>query len=96
MLSDADLYQRHDTMRELKTETYEKIFRKCVNSIKACAKNGDLICSFPIPVYVLGTGYPRVDPVNCSVYLKERLLKENSNLKISFVSPNILFVDWRR
>lgn len=83
-------------MRGLKTETYEKIFRKCVNSIKACARKGDLVCSFPIPVYVLGAGYPRIDPANCAVYLKERLLKENDKLKISFVQPNILFIDWRK
>lgn len=96
MLSDADLYQKHDTARELKRLTYEKIFDRCVGTIKSASKNGDLICFFSIPHYVLGAGYPKINPENCSKYLIQKIVALNPNIKATFVKPNILFIDWRK
>lgn len=96
MLSDKDLYQKHDTMRELKRQTYEKVLNQCLRSIKVASNKGDLICVFSIPYYVLGAGYPKIEPENCSVYLIEHIGKMNSNIKITFNKPNLLLIDWRK
>ena len=96
MLSNQDLYSKHDELNKSKTETYEKIYTLCVNTIKAASKSGELICYFEIPKCCLGSLYPDINIPYCAEYIITKLESENKNIKTKFTDPNILFIDWRR
>ena len=96
MLSNNDLYRKHEMMVDLKTKTYEKVLSLCVGTIKMASNNGELICMYQIPTYVLGTGYPKIEARSCATYVMHKLTKANENLKTKFVEPNVLVIDWRR
>ncbi|AAV50713.1 hypothetical protein [Acanthamoeba castellanii mimivirus] len=96
VLNDDDLYKKHDQLVNLKRQTYEKIFNRCVNTIKLSSDAGELICLFQIPNFLFGTGYPIVNIKYCANYIINKLSEMNENIETTFIDPNILFIDWRK
>lgn len=95
-LDDSVLYKRNDELMKMKTNTYEKIYTKCKNTIALTANAGELVCLFEIPRFVLGVEYPIIDVEPCRYYIQNKLYNENKNIKTKFIKPNLLFIDWRR
>lgn len=95
-LNNNDLYRKHDTLKKLKEETYQKLLRRCINSIKLASNNGELICLFEIPEIVFGSSYPMINIESCAGYIMNKIEKENKNIKTEFIEPNIIFIDRRR
>lgn len=95
-MRDRDLYKKHDELIRLKKETYEKIYSRCCNIIKASSDAGELLCIYEIPNFLFGTSYPIIDIVSCANYLMNRLTRANKHFKAAFFHPNLLFIDWRR
>ena len=95
-LNNNNLYKKHDQLIQLKKETYEKIFNRCKNTIKLSSDAGELICLFEIPNFLFGSSYPIINVQSCSNYIINKLTQANSNIKTTFIEPNIIFIDWRR
>lgn len=95
-LKEDDLYRRHDQLSTLKKNTYEQIYRRCVNKVKLTANIGELLCVFEIPFFVFGSDYPLINIDSCSKYIMSKLNHSNRHIKTSFIEPNIIFIDWRR
>ncbi|AUV58387.1 hypothetical protein [Bandra megavirus] len=95
-LGNDDLYQKHDQLINLKKETYEKLYQRCANIIKLTSKAGELICLFEIPSFLFGSSYPIINIKCCANYIINKLTESNNNICVTFVEPNILFIDWRR
>ena len=95
-LNNNDLYKKHDQLVQLKKETYEKIYNRCVNTIKLTSNAGELVCLFQIPEVVFGLSYPKINIVSCANYIMNKLTKANKHVKTNFYEPNIIFIDWRR
>ena len=95
-LNNNDLYKKHDQLIQLKKETYEKLYNRCVNNIKLTSNAGELICLFEIPSFLFGSSYPIINIESCANYIMNKLTTTNSNIKTSFIEPNIIFIDWRR
>lgn len=95
-ITSNDLYRTHDKLIKLKKESYDKIFTRCINSIKLTAKAGELICIYNIPNFLWGSCYPIIDVKSCARYLIKKLRKSNSNIRVNFIKPDILFIDWRK
>jgi hypothetical protein len=95
-LNNRDLYKRHEQLIELKRDTYEKIFRRCKNTIKLTSDAGELICFFKIPQFVFGSSYPIINTHYCANYIMNKLCQANKHIKTTFVEPDIIFIDWRR
>lgn len=95
-LSDKNLYQKQKQLSELKRETYEKLFNRCKNTIKRTADAGELLCVFEIPSFMFGSGYPIINVESCANYIMEKLTMANPNIRSQFISPNIIFIDWRK
>lgn len=95
-LNKNDLYGQHDKIIALKTQTYEKIYNRCTNQIKIASKNGELICFFEIPSVLFGNGFPIINMKYCGQYLIDKFKDECPMLRIKFIDPNILFIDWRK
>lgn len=96
LLNDDDLYKKHDQLKKLKQETYEKIFNKCVKIIKLASSAGELICFYEIPFFLFGSGYPIINIISCKDFIINKLYKANKNIRTTFIEPNILFIDWRK
>lgn len=94
-LNNEDLYKTHDKMKELRKETYEKIYKRCINTIKAASKLGELICIYEIPNFVFGSSLPIINIELCSKYIIKKL-STNKNIKALFIEPNLIFIDWRK
>lgn len=95
-LNNNDLYKKHDQLIQLKKETYEKLYNRCINNIKLTSNAGELICLFEIPSFLFGSSYPIINIESCANYIMNKLTTTNSNIKTSFIEPNIIFIDWRR
>ena len=91
-----DLYKKHDQLIKLKKETYEKLYNRCMSNIKLTSNAGELICFFEIPPFLFGSSYPIINIESCANYIMNKLTTTNSNIKTSFIEPNIIFIDWRR
>lgn len=96
MLKNSDLYKKHEDIISLKKETYDRITKQLINSIKSAANIGELICFFEIPNIMFGTGYPIINIQYCANYVMNKINNMNSNIRTYFIEPNIIFVDWRR
>ena len=95
-LKNEDLYGKYEQLIKLKRETYDKLYKRCVNQIKMASKMGDLVCVFIIPGFLFGSCYPIIDIPSCANYMMDKLTNENNNIKTSFIEPNIIFIDWRK
>lgn len=95
-LNNDDLYKKHDQLIQLKKETYEKLYKRCVNNIKLTSNAGELICLFEIPSFLFGSSYPIINIESCANYIMNKLTTTNKNVKTSFIEPNVIFIDWRR
>lgn len=95
-LKTHDLYGKHDKLIELKKNTYEKLYKKCENIIKLTSNTGQLMCFFEIPHFFFGSEYPIINIKSCANYLMNKLVSANKNIRVDFVEPNIIFIDWRR
>lgn len=95
-LDNNELYKKHEKLVELKRETYEKIYKRCVNRIKLTSDTGELICLFEIPRFLFGSSFPIINVESCANYISNKLCNANKNIKTMFIEPNILFIDWRR
>ena len=91
-----DLYKKHDQLIQLKRETYEKLYTRCINKIKLTSNAGELICFFEVPNFLFGSSYPIINVESCANYIMNKLKRANKNLKTNFIEPNIIFIDWRR
>lgn len=91
-----DLYKKHDQLAKLKKETYKKIYNRCKNTVLLASNAGELICLFEIPNFLFGSSYPFVNVESCADYVINKLSKANKNIKITFIEPNLLFIDWRK
>lgn len=96
MLSDDDLYRNHHNLVELKKQTYDKLFERCVQSVKLASKIGELMCVYKVPSFVFGAPYPTINIEYCSKYIIKKLLRTNKHIKANFIEPDIIFIDWRR
>jgi len=95
-LEPTDLYRKHDELIELKRQSYEKIYQKCVNIIKLTAAAGELICTFEIPGFMFGVAYSLINQKMCANYIMNKLSQNNRNIRTMFVDPNCIIIDWRR
>ena len=95
-LRQQDLYGKHDQLIELKRQTYDTLYNRCLNIIKMTAKAGELICFFEIPSFLFGVGYSIVNVKMCANYIMNKLTTSNKNIRTAFFEPNIIFIDWRR
>lgn len=95
-INNDDLYKKHEKLVQLKRETYEKIYKRCINQIKLTSNTGELICLFEIPQFLFGSSYPIVNVDSCSNYIINKLNDANKHIKTTFIEPNVLFIDWRR
>ena len=95
-LKNSDLYKKHDQLSSLKKETYDKIYLSCINLIKKTADTGELICLFDIPKFLFGTGYPIINVPACAEYIMKKLSNANDNIKIEYVAPSFLIIDWTK
>jgi len=95
-LQTADLYKKHDQLIDLKRQTYNQLYKRCLNTIKLTADAGELICLFEIPSFIFGSGYPIINIESCANYIMNKLAKSNNNIHTSFIDPNLIFIDWRR
>jgi hypothetical protein len=95
-LKTSDLYQKHDQLIQLKKATYDKLYQRCVNSVKLTASSGELCCFFKIPQFLFGSSYPIINVNSCANYIMNKLVQSNEHIKTSFIEPDIIFIDWRR
>ena len=95
-LENFNLYKKHDDMIKLKRDTYEKLYNRCKNRVILASKAGELICLFEIPNFMFGSGYPIINIESCANYIMDKLTRENSNIRTTFIEPNGIFIDWRR
>lgn len=95
-INNDDLYKKHDTLIQLKRETYEKLYNRCKNRIKLTSAAGELICFFEIPPFLFGSSYPLINVQSCANYIMNKLTNANKHIKTTFIEPNIIFIDWRR
>lgn len=91
-----DLYRKHDQLAAQKLQTYERICKQCANTIKFAANAGELFCVFEIPSYVFNSEYPFINVPSCADYIIAELAKVSNKMRVKFVEPNALFIDWRR
>lgn len=95
-LNNIDLYKKHERLIQLKRETYEKIYKRCVNLIKLTSDAGELICIFEIPSFMFGSSYPIINISYCANYIMNKISASNQNIKTTFIEPKYIFIDWRR
>ncbi|MEM0354140.1 MAG: hypothetical protein QXW79_01025 [Thermoplasmata archaeon] len=95
-INNIDLYGKYDRLAQLKKESYDKLYRRCVNQIKIASNSGELICFFEVPKFLFGSSYPIINVESCAQYIISKLSQTNKNIKAEFVEPNIIFIDWRR
>lgn len=95
-LKTSDLYKKHDRLVQLKRETYDRLYRRCVNEIKLTADAGELICLFEIPQFLFGSGYPIINVASCADYIMTKLTNSNEHIRTYFIKPNIILIDWRK
>jgi len=81
---------------ELKRQTYEKIYERCVNYIKITAKTGSLTCLYEIPDFVFGVPFAIINRERCATYIMNKLAASNKNIVTTFIPPGQLWIDWRR
>lgn len=95
-INNNDLYKKHDQLINLKKQTYDKLYQRCINGIKLTSNAGELIYVFQIPPTLFGVGYPLINIQSCANYIMNKLAQENKNIRTTFVEPNFILIDWRR
>lgn len=95
-INNNTLYRKHDQLVKLKKETYDRLLNRCIMTIKLASDAGELICLFEIPPVMFGSGYPVINIKNCAEYISRKLRDANSNIKTTFIDPNLILIDWRR
>jgi hypothetical protein len=95
-LRQEDLYGKHDQLIELKRQTYETLYKRCVNIIKLTAATGELMCIFEVPRFMFGVPYALINQEMCANYIINKLSQTNRHIKCLFVTPNYIIIDWRR
>jgi hypothetical protein len=95
-IDDNFLYEKHDRLTELMRETYDRLYTRCVKTIKLASNSGELMCTFEIPPLLFGSGYPKVNVENCAEFIIKKLTNANKNISTAFVTPNLIYIDWRR
>lgn len=95
-LSSNDLYGKHDQLTNLKKQTYDKLYKRCVNIIKLTARTGELCCIFEVPSFVFGSEFPLINVSSCANYIMSKLTKTNKNIKTVFVPDNMILISWYR
>lgn len=94
-IDNDDLYKKHNQLIQLKRETYDKLLKRCKNTIKLSSNAGELMCFFEIPNLFFGSSYPKINIKCCSNYIMNKLSKANKHIKTTFIEPNLIFIDWR-
>jgi hypothetical protein len=95
-LNNSDLYKKHDQLMELKRQSYDQLYKRCLKTIKLTADVGELLCFFEIPSFIFGSSYPIINIASCANYIMNKLAKSNRNIRTAFFEPNLVFIDWRR
>lgn len=95
-LRSSDLYRQRDQLIELKRQTYEKIYVRCVNYIKMTAKTGALSCLYEIPEFVFGVPFSIIKQDKCANYIMNKLAASHKNIVTTYIHPGKLWIDWRR
>lgn len=95
-LNNDDLYKKHDQLIQLKRESYEQLYKRCVNKIKMASNVGELMCLFEIPPFMFGSSFPIINVKYCANFIMNKLTTVNKYIKTFFIEPNYIFVDWRR
>lgn len=93
-ISKNDLYKSHKQRSKIIEESYEKLYGRCINTIKFASNAGELICLFEIPAILLG--YPLINVTSCADYIITKLTNRNKYIRAYFIEPNIIFIDWRK
>ena len=93
-LKNINLYKNRDKLKELENITYQNIYSKCVKLIEITCEKGFTKCQYEIPNFVIGEGYSIIEPVECAIYIRNRVRKENPTIKTKFINPNIIIFDW--
>jgi len=57
---------------------------------------GELLCIYEIPGFIFGNGYALVNIIECSEYIIGKFGTNNKHIRIQFIEPNMLFIDWRK
>lgn len=96
MLSDKDLYHHHEITLTNKIVAYDIVFKACVEAIREAGKRGQLICRYNIPQYSIKPAYVKIDIESCADYVMKKVRDVNKNLKVGFVKPNILIINWMK
>lgn len=96
MIKNEELFGKHDQLIQLKKDTYDKLYTRCLNSVKLASNAGELIALFEIPPFVFGSGFPIINIASCANYIMHKLSNANRHIRTSFIEPNIIFIDWRR
>lgn len=94
-INDHDLYGTHDRLVCMKKQTYDKIYQKCIQTIKLASKSGHLSCVYYIPSFLVGGSFPIIDIERCAEYVMSKL-EMNANIKTEFYEPNIIVIDWSK
>lgn len=94
-LTDEELYLSHNKIKQMKKNTYDSLYNKCVNKVKLVSKKGFMCCLFVIPKIVFGSEYPKINVKYAADYISDKLVKTNKNIKVTFYEPNALFIEWQ-
>lgn len=95
-LSNKTLYHKHDMLKRLKVETYDKIYSKCKRQIILTSNTGQLSCFFRVPSFLLGSAFPSINVKICADYVMDKLAKDNPNIVTKFYDPDIIYIDWEK
>lgn len=87
-LSDLQKYQI--SREHLKYDYYQTVLSKCNHKIKVSASNFETQCFIPIPEFILGI--PKYSQKECIQYVMHKLIKDG--LKVLFINPNIIYINW--
>jgi hypothetical protein len=92
MLSAEDIQKIENKKKEIKKETYRRIFEQFSKKIKLSVEMGQKYAKLSVPPFILG--YPTYDLSKAAVYLKRQL--ENSGFNVTMVDTITLEVTWSK
>jgi hypothetical protein len=92
MLSAEDIQKIENKKKEIKKETYRRIFEQFSKKIKLSVEMGQKYAKLSVPPFILG--YPTYDLSKAAMYLKRQL--ENSGFNVTMVDTITLEVTWSK
>lgn len=95
-LDDETLYGRYENLRRQKKQSYYRIYQRCLNTIRWFSRRGCLSCFYEIPEFLFGIPTPKITVEECAEYIIPLLHDSNPHLRVKFIPPNVLFIDWRK